>query len=620
MPETKRYQIELPDGSAKNITLPVNASAAQVIEALSGQLNGPPSAGVANDGVSAELAGGLRGATLGLAPHIMGAIGGPELKDQFNESANRASGVGEFVGGFVPGAGVAGLAARGARGLLSGVGRQAGAAALEGGVAGAAYAPEGERVPGAALGGILGGALGGAIPAVGAGINAARDVGRAGLARARHAYRQVTDPEYRLSDSLSEFYHNRNPNVGGRYPIADNPNSVLADYSPDFQQSARQAAQQHPGGAATLKKFVSDRHAGQGRRILEATRSSLGNPPTAKQAKDAWEAVHKRGQDLYKQADAALPTYEITPELEAIMAATPKRFFNEAVEGVSMRSLKKGAAPATDAEGRIIRNPQYWHSVSGAVRDARDSAGRAGNAKAAADYGALYNAYSEVFEAQNPVLRDARTTWAQYTGMKDDFNNARKAATSQSVTADQLEDAVQSVAEYPERLTSLRAGYQQGLADLASRKGIKDDIVPLFNSEGSLEKIAALGGDPSALTKVLDDEARFASTYRRTANITGRGDIADAGSGGKLAAAGDAARLTAWQSKWAQIQVLQKAASGFLKQQDQASLQVLTNQLLRHGAVPKRPSQLPSLLPTGRLPSAYYSAPVGSVGQLFGDR
>lgn len=358
----------------------------------------------------------------------------------------------EIGGGLLAGGGT-GLAARG----LIGVGRQAvkrGAAlaAAEGGLAGIGQGrTTGERVKGAAVGGVLGGLLGATGAVAGDAIAAAR---RPGLdvapgSRAEQLIARSVDDAEGGVDELVARLERQSELSGGE--------TTLADVDPQFARLARTATTTAGPADAQARALFAGRNARHYDRLQSKVEGGLG---------ETQDLFDFRGETITARQEAASPLYkQALPQGVTIEGPLKEALGNEGLitKGLlkKARAFKGDFGPVNIGPGATVDD---MHAIQQALQDVISKAKKSGANNTARVARGIRETIMDETGVQVPVFREATEAWA------DESANLAAADMGFNIYKANVRELQRDVARFtPSELSSFRKGAREAIVTRMSK-------------------------------------------------------------------------------------------------------------------------------------------------------
>lgn len=410
---------------------------------------------------------------------------------------------------------------------------------------------------GAAVGTGFGAVGGAAAEAIGSGMGRIAQVVRGGVDRDAEAARRVLE------------HHGADVDTRGGRPAftpeesraavaAGAPSSVVDVGGESSRALLRSAANTSPQGRQVINEFVEPRFHQQAHRIGEFIRRLGGGAHAADDVEALQGLARRANRPAYARAYGAGDRPIWSPELERLMTsdAVPQAAQAAATRGRN-RAVAEGFGGfnprvTITPDGRVLvhgrggtptyPNIQYWDYVQRELRDAADTASRAGANEEAGAIGALRRQLNAELDHLVPEFGQARAGAAQFFGAQDALEAGRNFVMRDT----NIRDAGRALAAMngPER-ELFRRGFASELADRIH--GINDNVQVLnsvfLNNGPARQKIYMALGPAGARSleallraELIVDQARRAMGNSTTLRQAAERGLAGAGAVGAFEA------------------------------------------------------------------------------------
>lgn len=495
---------------------------------------------------------GFQGLTVGagdeITAYLQSLAGGNSYETELGrERARLAEGTAEapiaslaanVAGGVVPGGALMDGLTRGARALgagATGLASKIGLGAVAGGAEGLAYGyntGEGgvaDRVDNAAEVGAIGAMFGAGVPAVTA---VARPVLRGALnlmtqpftksanptAASRLVQRSIARAET-TPDDLEALL---------RGAAADGqPQYAIADALGASGRSTLNGAVRQPGAAKTeAVAMLTERQAGQGKRLGTAISGALGATDTAAQRTAALTKARDDAADLaFNAARANAGPVDVKGVLATIDAGlSPTRgpgIDPDSIDAGLLRFRDKLASPTAELSdfNQVFR-------VRKEMRDAREIALRAGAGEKAKEISAIIDAMDDALGTASP---DYRAAMADYSTASRTIEAVDTGAAASVPTARSADTLAQYGALPPPAQDAYRAGYADPLLSAIESGAPGVNKARPLQSDKRVAEFSQLAADPDQLLRIIQREADMFTTGNRVLGGSATADnLADA--------------------------------------------------------------------------------------------
>ena len=392
--------------------------------------------------------------------------------------------------------------------------KSVGLGAAEGGLAGAGYAKEGERLEGAGTGAAIGGALGAAVPLAMAG---ARAVGKAvtqpfqspatkALAKIGQAVARDEVTPARLTSRMQ----------------AMGPQATLSDAGGRNLQGVGAAAVRQPGGAGNRAQIVlNQRQLGQSGRIAEQAKRLLGHGEDFSAVAD--DVIATRAQTaapLYQKA------YEKPIELtDDLIGIVRRPAFRQAFQNARTIALNEGdeipELIVRNAQGKEVVNAEalketrIWDYVKRGLDDVIEGAREPITGKIRTDQGrALVGLKQQMLEELDKVNPDFKAARAAFAGHSESLGALKQGRDFLKGDVDLTTKQISALSDTDREF--FRIGVIQGIKDkVETASDTANAVRKIFGNQKLREKMAAVFPDRKAFREfelAMISESRFANT------------------------------------------------------------------------------------------------------------
>ena len=355
--------------------------------------------------------------------------------------------------------------------------KNVGQGVVEGAVSAAPFAREGERLESMGVGGALGGVVGAAVPG---GIHAIKG--------AYHGARGLIDPVYAAKVAGAETAESAS--TPASRAILDSPEGLVADVNQNLAASTARDAPQDVQEALFTgpKSSIGERQArasARGRETLEATvpaktEDALGEIQALREAEEI---------KLYDRA------YE-----QPVPAATNKAFNKHRGKDDFVDAQNAGARAMRNLYGPDV-NPgvntvESMHRTLEALTDKHAKLVKNDQGGLAHTVNKIRHSVKETMESTIPGFKAAQQyakgTFDREDAYKKGLNILHKeAAPGVRNTVSHLKAYVKSLKDDPEQLEFYRRGVVDRLSEGVQDSGVEDNVVRLFNHNGTRDKLEA---------------------------------------------------------------------------------------------------------------------------------
>lgn len=465
-------------------------------------------------GFADEIAGGMNTLTgLGGDKTLSENIKAEQARDK--EIPAAISIPGNIAGGVASGIATA-APVLGAKALASvpNIVKSVGVGAAQGGLAGAGYAEEGERLAGAGKGAAIGGALGAVVPALTA---TARAVGRT-IAKpfqspATKALEKIGEAVSR-DDVAAERLASRMGAMGEQ--------ATLADAGGRNVQGLAAAAVRQPGGAGNRAQIVlNQRQLGQASRLTDAAKRIVGQGDDFSTVVD--DVIATRAKDaapLYEKA------YEKTIDLTDDLVNIVKRpAFRQAFQNARTIALNEGddipALIVKNAKGENVINAEalketrVWDYIKRGLDDVIEGAKEPITGKIKTDQGrALVGLKQKMLEELDNINPDFKAARASFAGHSESLDALQQGRSFLKGDVDLTRKQIEALADADKEF--FRIGVIQGIKDkVETASDTANAVRKIFGNQKLREKMAAVFPDQKAFRefeRTMISETRFANT------------------------------------------------------------------------------------------------------------
>ena len=303
--------------------------------------------------------------------------------------------------------------------------------------------------------------------------------------------------------------------------LATNPNKVVADAHPVFQQRLRDSAMISPALTREVEPKLGERQEGARARISGVMADILGDTPTAKAGDAIMKKMKADSAPLYDEAynQAIQPTNEMM----SVMFKTPSG--RAALRKVHTKFLDKTDLDEADipfrvgADGKakpVVTSVRLWDEFARVLKDDTDAFARTGRASDARDRAKARDIILNNLDVQSPAFAAARSVWRGGKEAEEALELGRKVLTEVTPALER---------QYKHMSNAARAMYRLGVFekvdDMIAKKGEADSVSKIFKSGKAREalKIAIEDDDLyRKFIKTLGDETQMEDTWRMVKN------------------------------------------------------------------------------------------------------
>lgn len=451
-------------------------------------------------------------------PSIEGALSpatsGGFMGDGLGRDVTRAAG--EVIPGAIAAGGVFRQAAQSlpaltarSEGVVPGVIRQMGQAAPASDVVYGAASGAGSEIgrqEGGAAGQIAGGILAPASIAAGqSSLKGLLQMGSRGIEGLSKTVGKMSDDgaatmiaEMMVRDGLS-------PDDVARELAKLGPEGRLADVGDNFSRLLRLAANRVPRISGRAARELSERHSGQGERILSAFDDSAGVPKLSMDDEIIRlnEVAGPQIRKLYE--DAAGGAIEMTPRLSSIIEKSP-------TVSEAMARARKSLADV-EAMGQSVSDVRVFDQAKKEIDDMIGVAIRQGEGAKVSRLTGIKNALVDEIDSAVPAYKQARDAFAG----KAQLESAAEFGTQFfKLKPREITRLVEKMGESEKRF--FRLGAKQAIVDKLEGSQLNRDVVKaMFGRGGDMTKLRAVFDSDESMkrfSEVIEREANFVMTRR----------------------------------------------------------------------------------------------------------